>query len=125
MTASKKIERYSSEWLATCDWLCENPTETLVMKCASNKDARAMRLEFYKAREAIQASEIEMKNTDYKTYAQMGHGALDAREACVSSGSDEVHFIYKDTNKMSMVLKAGLEEANLKLKLKKENGTDV
>jgi hypothetical protein len=72
------------------------------VECADKKKAYAMRLEFYKAREAV------MADPDWK---QEYEGPLNAREARVEDNN--VVFDTKDNNHIGQALKRALEKEGL------------
>lgn len=53
MSNPKTIRRYSAEWFTLFNKFRDEPDETVEIECESEQNAKAMRLEFYKAREAF------------------------------------------------------------------------
>jgi hypothetical protein len=57
MSSSKKYQRYASAWLTLFDAFKEDPDRHIEIECPDEKAAQAMRLEFYKARDAFVADD--------------------------------------------------------------------
>lgn len=53
MTSPKTFKRYASQWLARFDDFKDHPDKVFVTQAPDMKKAKALRLEFYKAREAF------------------------------------------------------------------------
>lgn len=74
MTAPKTFKRFAQVWFELFDKFKESPDETICVTLPDPKQAKAMRLEFYRARDAALA-DPDMAN-DYEA-------ALNAREVKV------------------------------------------
>lgn len=57
MGSSKDYRRYASAWLTLFDAFKDDPYRQIAVDCPDAKAAAAMRLEFYKARDAFIADE--------------------------------------------------------------------
>lgn len=53
MSSSKNYQRYSAAWLTLFDAMKEDPYRRIEVVCPDLRAAKALRLEFYKAREAF------------------------------------------------------------------------
>src|SRR4051812_15051901 len=74
MGSSKDYRRYASAWLTLFDAFKDDPYRQIAVDCPDSKAAQAMRLEFYKARDAFLAD--EGMNAEYGA-------VLNSREATV------------------------------------------
>ena len=108
MPASKDILRYTERWMDLFDKFQEDPTKEHVVACVSEKQAKLMRLEFYKARRALELSEAELKKNDPKAYQQMGHPNLDRKEVRVVGNC--VIFGFKDSSEIAKLIAASFED---------------
>lgn len=90
MTSPKTINRYSAHWMDLFDAFVDDPQKERVIECKTEKHAKGMRLEFYKAREAL------LKGLhDSKQDAEFAN-ALNTREVKVVG--TQVVFTHKDEN---------------------------
>jgi hypothetical protein len=71
VSSPKQIERYSKKWKELFDWFIRNPTSTHLVACEDEEHAKKLRLEFYKAREAL------LRNDELR---ELYGEVLDARE---------------------------------------------
>lgn len=55
MPASKDFRRYADKWLDLFDWFEAHPDVPKVVEVENPTQARSLRFEFYKAREAMRA----------------------------------------------------------------------
>lgn len=100
----KKAERYAMEWSDLIALMEKDDTKPLEVPCASDKDARVMRLEFYKYREALfRDSEGMSDNLRF---------LLDSREVKVRDNF--CIFDTKSNGKIGRTITAFLEARNAK-----------
>ena len=110
MGASVNIRTYSDYWMRLFEIFNERPREEYIVHCKSEKEARKVRLEWYKARAALQREEQKM---DAATFAEFGHPNLVRKECLIKpTGICEfnVCFSYKEDSDVAKLLKASLEE---------------
>lgn len=117
MTSPKNYQRYASQWMALFDAFKENPQQVHVVHCPSDKKARALRSEFYKAREAF-LDDPDMRDE---------YGAvLNSREVKVDGPNNrEVIFDSKDNNWVAQLLGASLKSKGDGQDNGKESNSDV
>jgi hypothetical protein len=97
MSPPKDFRRYSSAWMELFEAFRENPEQEVSVQCPSARKASALRLEFYKAREAFLSDES----------MQAEYGAvLNSREVRVVE--DRVIFDNKDRGWIVEALDAAL-----------------
>lgn len=97
MSAAKIYARYAVQWLELFDGFKEFPTKVHVIHCKDEKQAKALRCEFYKAREAF-LDEASMRD-EYQE-------VLNSKEVLVR-GNDVV-FEFKDNNWAAKLIKDSL-----------------
>lgn len=108
MPASKDIRKYSDTWLDTFKWFEEHPAQDLTVDCESPSKAKSMRLEFYRARSALEKDEGYMKikmETGYDMWEN-----TKKRKIIIEDGS-RVIFRFADETTVIEQLKRGLEAA--------------
>lgn len=99
MSSPKTYKRYASAWYLLFDKLKNNPNEEHVIECPSEKRAKAVRSEFYKARDAFLQEE---------GMAQEFEAVLNAREVLVR-GTKAI-FALKDENWIAKLIMDSLDE---------------
>lgn len=99
MSSPKSFKRYASQWLGLFDEFKDRPGVVHKVHCPDEKAARALRLEFYKAREAF-IGEESMRG-EYEA-------ALNARELRVEGTT--VVFDLKDNNWIARLLEESLRK---------------
>lgn len=108
MSSPKDILRYTERWLDLFDKFQDDPKKEHVVRCANPKQANMLRLEFYKAREALRKSEEALKASDPTAYSVMGHPNLDRKEVRVQGNN--VIFGFKDASQIAKLLEESLKD---------------
>lgn len=99
MSGPKTFKRFTAYWMDLFDSFKASPHKPFEVECKDTKKAFALRLEFYKAREAV------LLDPDWTGEYEE---ALNAREARVDG--TKVIFDTKDNNAIGQLLKAALEK---------------
>ena len=97
MSHPKTLQRYTSEWFTLFDQFKADPDGTVELDCETPKKAAAVRLEFYKAREAF------LKDPDM---AQEYGEVLNSREVKVRD--THVIFDHKERNWVGNIIRRNL-----------------
>lgn len=100
MTSPKTFKRYASQWFTLFEEFKQHPTKVVTVHCPNRNRAMAMRLEFYKAREAFLSD--EGLRGEYEA-------ALNNREVRISNESD-VLFDLKDNNWIGQLIDKSLNK---------------
>lgn len=100
MTSPKTYKRYATQWLDLFYVFKDEPTKTHTFQCDNATKAKAMRLEFYKAREAF------LKDPDMRKEFE---SALNGREVRLTE-DNRVIFDFKDNNWIGKVIADGLQQ---------------
>lgn len=108
MASPRDILRYTERWLDLFDKFQDDPAQEHIVYCDSPAHAKLVRLEFYKAREAMKRHEEKLKKDDPKTYAEIGHPNLDRKEVRIV-GNNCV-FGFKDDSVIAKLLEKSLAD---------------
>lgn len=114
MPASKDINHYTQRWMDLFDAFQDDPTKEVVVECDSVKEAKRVRLEFYKARSALLAKEAKIRteanlrasDEAKQTYEMYGHPNLDFKEVTIVGTN--VIFGYRDKSRVAELLERAL-----------------
>lgn len=110
MGSPKTVKRFNSEWFALFDRFIEDENAVIEVECGTPRAAKAMRLEFYKIRQAIVGT--EQVPPEDPELAAMYAGILNSREVAVPKDGTKCVFSHKDRNWIGQVLAKALEEAH-------------
>lgn len=106
MGSSKDFNRYTERWRDLFHLFQEDPSKEHIVHCKSPQEARLVRLEFYKAREALHRAEEHDRLHDHVAYAEYGHPNLDRKEVRVVG--NDVIFGFKDSSRIALLLAESL-----------------
>lgn len=104
MSAPTDIRKYTESWLNLFDRFQDNPEEEYIIYCSSMKEAMKIRLEWYKARAAMQRSEAGLS---VEGMSKMGHPNLNRKEAVIKGTN--LHFIYKEAMPVAQLLEESMK----------------
>lgn len=102
MSASREIGRYTELWAPMFNKFSDNPEEEVRVNCGTLKEARSLRLEFYKAREAQKHESLKPGNEGLYPVN------LDRKEVRIEGTT--VVFGYKEENRIAQLLKAAIAD---------------
>lgn len=108
MGAPRDIRRYTEKWMDLFNQIQDDPKKDIVMECATEKEAKLLRLEFYKAREALHRDEATLKAQGAEAYNENGHPNVDRVEVRVVG--DNVIFGFKDSSRIATIITNALEK---------------
>lgn len=101
MPASKDFRRYAEKWLHLFEWFEAHPDEAHTIRTESHAQARSLRFEFYKAREAMRA-DLGMKDDFPNT---------NRRAVFLTGDGKDVVFRTKDQTPIADLIARSLERA--------------
>jgi len=102
MTSPKKVSRYNRGWFDLFDRIKEDLGGTIELECGTEQKASAVRLEFYKVREAITGGDPTKRSPEGQDLFDRYEVALDSREVKVVG--TKCVFAYKDSNWIGRIL---------------------
>lgn len=110
MSAPKDIRRYTEFWRPLFEKFNSAPEKEVRVRCGSLKEARNIRLEFYKAREAQHHEDNEFRKTcaSPAEVAMMTFANLNRKEVRLEGTT--VVFGFKDNNRTAELLKAAIAD---------------
>lgn len=106
MPASRDINRYTDKWMHLFNFFQDHPEVEHVIECKSVREAHIVRLEFYRAREALRRKEDVDKKEDPAAYKEYGHPNLDRKEVRIVGTN--VIFGYKESSRIAELIASSL-----------------
>lgn len=115
MPASRDINHYAGKWMNLFNLMQDDPLKDIVIPCDTVKEAKRMRLEFYKARAALMAKEepdrLSAESGDLaavEAYKEYCHPNLNKKEVLIDGTN--VVFGYRDKSRIADLLTNALKE---------------